>query len=47
MADAYADDGQTAGRRYNERGLVKLAHETLGPSIPEKGKQLRSVPSRA
>ncbi|MEU6600596.1 hypothetical protein [Streptomyces flaveolus] len=42
MADADADGGQTAGRRYNERGLVKLAHETLGPSIPETLPSARS-----
>ena len=32
MADAGAHGGQTAGRCYEEHGLVKLAHETLGPS---------------
>src|SRR5256885_1326350 len=40
MADADADGGQTAGRCYYERGLVKLSHGTLGPSIPVQGKSV-------
>ncbi|GGZ78787.1 hypothetical protein GCM10010389_15390 [Streptomyces echinoruber] len=42
MADAGAQGGQTAGRRYKECGLVKLAHETLGPSIHEVLHSVRS-----
>ena len=37
VADAGADGGQTTGRRDDEHGLVKLAHGTLGPSLPVHG----------
>ncbi|MCZ0992512.1 hypothetical protein O1L44_04390 [Streptomyces noursei] len=34
MTHAGADGGQTASRCDDERDLMKLAHKTLGPSLP-------------